>query len=157
MADNPVNPEVPSAAEVVAGATQLQEGKDPQSGITPPPSSTPPKQRKKRGSDVRLRYGTRSMKAYPITETELNELFQIGIFATLAFSLSAGCFGFTINIIKDISINNSESEIAELWGHISAFSLIGGVIFLLIGWLLIRHGKSKISQIKIDTKFPDED
>ncbi|MGE0372654.1 MAG: hypothetical protein AB7Q01_12265 [Gammaproteobacteria bacterium] len=117
-------------------------------------SPSPPQKRRKGGSDVKFTYGTRRMKAYPITESELGDLAKIGILAAIAFSVATGFFGFGINILKDISLNEGISiDTKTFWQFMSIGSFVISVIALAIGIGLVRYGRTKIANIKAETEF----
>ena len=119
-------------------------------------NATPGTKRKDKGSTFSPDYGKRSMKSYPITEGELNELFMIGIVVTVCFSLGAGLFGFAVNIYKDLSFNPSLSkEIIDHCDTILISCVLFGVVCVGVGGLVVWFGHTKIARLKNETKFDE--
>lgn len=107
------------------------------------------------GSTIEMVYGRRPMRGYPITEGELGQLFGIGIFAAICFSLSAGLFGFALDITKDFAFASDISQtIVSFWSAIRVSSWIASAVLFLGGVGFVIRGRSVLNNIKKSTIFP---
>ena len=106
------------------------------------------------GSVFVLDYGRRRMKAYPITDGELNQLATIGIISVVCFSFAAGLLGVSIDIQKDLALAIDVPEAARgYWGAIRTATLIGSVVFAVFGGFLLLLGHTRRAGIKKSTFF----
>lgn len=109
------------------------------------------------GSLLDIRYGRQAMKAYPLTEEQIENLAGLGLLATLCFSGAAGVFGFAIDLDKDLSIAvGVPAEKMAWWSAVSSGSFLLSGALVLIGLFLLYRGHSKYAKIKANTEFPDE-
>jgi hypothetical protein len=151
----------PTGGGAVGGGTksegQVTAGRSSESAKAVTPKSAKAAigaKRRDKGSTFSPDYGKRTMKSYPITEGELNELFMIGIVVTFLFSLGAGFFSFAVNIYKDLSFNPLLTrEIIDHWTNVLWGCTFAGVIFVVIGVLVVLFGRNKIAKIKNETTF----
>jgi hypothetical protein len=113
------------------------------------------KGRGKRGSFIEPKYGKRQPKCFPISEAELGELYGIGAFVAIAFSITTGCGSFAIGIFKDLAINQMQiqKETIETWTYYAWVCIFISFVSLVIGIILVRQGHTKIKKIKNETAF----
>jgi hypothetical protein len=107
------------------------------------------------GSTFSMDYGRRPLKAYPVTDGELSQVFGLGNWATACFSIGAGLFGFALDVSKDLAMSHELSEKSKIfWETVNTGSYISFGVFFIIGisLLIMRHGKVK--EIKKETIFP---
>jgi hypothetical protein len=106
------------------------------------------------GSTITQVPGKRSVKQFPITENELNQLDRQGLISALFSGFGATALGFGVNLYKDHFLGSIFSEIkldALWWGTV--FCIAVGVVFLLFGFIEIKSNKGLIKAIKNETKF----
>ena len=101
--------------------------------------------RKFSGSRVTTNYGQRTVKSYPITESELSELTLIGT-ATSTFS-SFGFFFVTKSIDLGFNLFNQQFNLHN------TTMFIFGTILLIISACFLLFGKNKLASIKEETNF----
>src|ERR1700730_15791517 len=96
------------------------------------------------GSSFSIQSGVRHVKAYPLTESELNELSTLGGFSALFFSLATALIGFGGNMFLDLYLSSPPSDISPGWkiGMITVFLFAAG--FAILGGLLMWKGYTKI-------------
>jgi hypothetical protein len=105
------------------------------------------------GSSFELKYGSRKVKAYPITEAELSEIGTLKGLSTFCFSLSSAAAGFGGNMIVSFLSASSANDMDE-WKKISILAVIAfAVIFSSIGAYLTYKGNTKIAEIKGQASF----
>lgn len=108
------------------------------------------------GSTIDMVYGRRLMKGYPITEGEVGQLFSIGLYATICFSLSAGLFGFAMDVSKDLAFAPETSKaVIGFWTLIRTFSWVLCAVLFGCGVAFFLRGKSVLNTIKNSTIFPE--
>lgn len=106
------------------------------------------------GSVFDLEYGTRRMKSYPITDSELTQLATIGIISVVCFSLAAGLLGIAIDIQKDLALAIDVPAAARgFWSAIRTSTFIGSGIFAVFGGFLLLRGHARVTDIKKSTFF----
>jgi hypothetical protein len=124
-------------------------------------TALPPKVRKvtrKRGSDQAPLYGSRKVKVYPIAESELFQLAAISVFAVLCFSIASACFGFALDLHKDISITPDMADTtAAYWSGIRVILFTMSGVFSLAGVGLIIWRGLTVKAIKDSTDFSGSD
>lgn len=112
--------------------------------------------RRNRSSRFDLSYGRRNLRAYPITEHELGGLAALGVFAGLAFSLSAGLLGFAIDLHKDLAITADVPAKEQIfWGTVRTGGFVLSIILAGVGCYLLHRGNTKLTRIKQETVFDD--
>ncbi len=106
------------------------------------------------GSTIDIVYGRRPMKGYPITEGELGQLFSIGLYATICFSLSAGLFGFAVDVSKELAFaTGTPQAVVAFWEASRVFSWVLCVVLFGAGIAFFLRGKSILNNIKKSTIF----
>lgn len=94
------------------------------------------------------------MKAYPITDGELGQLFGLGFLATICFSVGAGLFGFALDVEKDLSLATEVTEsVQTFWTTIRTGSFTLSAILFICGTLFVWKRHNKVSEIKQETIF----
>ena len=97
------------------------------------------------------------MKAYPITKSELWQLFAIGVLSSIFFSLGMWLLNFGVDIYKDLSINQPiPKETIGYWQNIEARCWEFSGFFFFISLIAMIFGGAKIHEILGQTVF-DED
>lgn len=106
------------------------------------------------GSTFTMSYGKRIVKAFPITESELNEVAAAKRIAAVCFTIAGALFGFAMNLNKDMQFANSLPEkVTSFWNAIWYACLIGSGITSLLGiWLWLR-GHNRLAEIKREARF----
>jgi len=109
------------------------------------------------GSPIDFDYGSRRMRAYPLSELDLKDLARIGSEAAICFSLAGAAFGFAVNLVKDLSIATGvSSEVAATWGTIRTVCFIASAGFALAGIYLFATGHRRVEDIKRQTSFAND-
>ena len=97
------------------------------------------------------------MKAYPISEDELWNLFAVGLVAAISFSIAGWFLGCAFDIFKDLDLGNGISpEKIQLWKLNQNWCFVFSGFFFLVAIASTVIGGFKIRKILTDTKF-DED
>ncbi len=130
----------------------------PVSGSSPP---TPTPNRRsgsaggaKKGSTFVPEHGTRRTKLYVVTDAELSNLFGLGMFSALFFSLAIEAFKFPVDVYKDLSINAiANPEKLLLWQDIQSYCLWAAATFAILMIVFVLLGNHKIAKIKKETIF----
>lgn len=140
---------VPSiGAAGVAGTTAGTAG----GLITPDGQPSPKASPARRGSTYVAKGGRRSVKAYPVTESELSNLGLLQAGSTACFSLATFLIGIWLNVAQGIALQTGApaTEVAY-WTALRIAFLIGGLLFAVVGLGLVVFGQHKIRQIKNET------
>ena len=96
------------------------------------------------------------MKHYLITEDQFGDLFSIGLLSAIFFSLATGCFGFAVDVYKDLSLSESIAEnVKTKWEIITYACFFLSFVFIVMGGGFVMWGKNKISGIKKNTVFEE--
>ena len=96
------------------------------------------------------------MKAYPITESELRQLFGFGLFAAICFSLSLELFRFGLDIYKDIHLTDSiPQKTVETWSTYMSYCWWGAALSAVLLFIFMAMGHHKIAAIKKGTAFDE--
>jgi hypothetical protein len=97
------------------------------------------------------------MKAYPVTKSELWQLFAIGFLASLSFSIGMGLLTFGVEIYKDLSINPPASTtVLNYWNGIRDRCLDFSCFFFFVGVIFMFFGGAKIFEIFGQTEFNED-
>jgi len=106
------------------------------------------------GSTLSMDYGRRIMKAYAITNGELSQVFGLGHWATLCFSLGFGFGGIALDITKEIFIQQALPETTKaILNTVNYGSYIASGFFILVGIVLMCMRYGKVKEIKKETIF----
>ncbi|MCK1742510.1 hypothetical protein IVA80_16965 [Bradyrhizobium sp. 139] len=94
------------------------------------------------------------MKIYPISEDQLSIIGLMRGIAAACFALGGTCFGFGINIVKDLQINSGTAQpLVERWQTISYVSMAAGIVLGIVGAIFWWRGQTTISKIDGRTTF----
>jgi len=109
------------------------------------------------GSTFSLNYGRRPMKAYPITDGELGQLFGLGTLAAICFSLASGLLGFGLDLVKDLALSNEIAEVTKTyWETTKNWCFAIGFLLFVVGVVFVWQRRSRVSEIKKETTFPEQ-
>lgn len=100
----------------------------------------------------------RSMKTYPVHETEMNSISLLNTGATLFFTLAGIPFGIAMSIWISAAFNSTQTQLGTLCALIVApILLIFAVVFFVLGctaWLQRRnlwsHIKSESAPMNVE-------
>lgn len=149
-------PSMPAAAE-----TPVSSAPTPGPGATGSPptasgpglASSPTKtKRQRQASTLPVRGGKREMKAYAVTEEELENLGMISLGSSASFSLSTFLAAFCLSVWSGSALSNGvKPEVLSFWQGLSIAAAIFCAVSLFLGGFLIWRGASKITRIKDST------
>lgn len=93
------------------------------------------------------------MKAYAVTEDELENLGLLSIGASVSFSVASFLTAFCLSIWASISFSSAvAADIIAWWGGVATTSAGVAFALYLVGGFLLYRGHSKIGKIKNDTE-----
>ena len=108
--------------------------------------------RQKQASTLPVRGGKREMKAYAVTEDELENLGFISFGSTAAFSIASFLAAFFLSVRASVSLSSGvAADVLSYWKGLSIGAGIAAVVCALIGIILVCKGRSKIRGIKETT------
>jgi len=94
------------------------------------------------------------MKAYPITEDELDRIADLGLYSTICFSVAGACFGLAINFQKDQMLNAVMAPgVGETWEILKWLSVGVAVLACFLGVVLTRRRRGQVHRIKQESSF----
>lgn len=100
------------------------------------------------GALLRTEHMERSVRVYPITESEMNELKLFDTLGTLFWSAGCGFLTFAGGLVFDVSIDMPDARVtASAYGWATLCGIIGAVFAGLAIWATWRK-KSAFSQIQ---------
>ena len=109
-------------------------------------------------SGLRRIPGVRPMKEYPLTKGDMRDLAKTGAAATGFFAISSACFGYMVNLAKDLALaQNVPDKVAGFWNAIWWGTLAGSIIFALLGIVAVIDGRIRLREIERETRHPDYD
>ena len=96
--------------------------------------------------------GRRAVKAYPVTESELSNMFLLQAGSTVCFSLATFFAGIWLNVAQGLALASGvpAAKIA-FWSGLEIAFGAGTILFAVIGFCLVCFGRHKVSQIKGET------
>jgi len=96
------------------------------------------------------------VKAYPVTSAELWGLGGVGLAASVFFSMAAAFITFAIDTTKDLDLSvGVPMETAAYWEAAQCFALWGGILVLVLAFVLLVSGSLYILHILKRTVFDD--
>lgn len=105
-------------------------------------------------SSFNMAYGSRSVKAYPVTDVDLNSLGTMSLLCTLAFSAGTGLAGIAFDITASLSMSAGvDPRTVGFWSGIQLFSAIGAVVLWATGGGIYLRRRAHIGNIKRETNF----
>lgn len=92
------------------------------------------------------------MKAYAVTEDELENLGILSLSSTLSFSLATFLGGFWLSVRTSIALSiGVAKDVISYWDGISTAAIVAATALIIVGSFLIYRGRSKIGKIKEET------
>jgi len=93
------------------------------------------------------------MKAYTVTEDQLENLGLLQLASTVSFSVSASLATFWVGVRQEIAFSGKDVTAAaqSWWDGISTAALAAAIILAFLGIALAIRGKTTIGKIKRDT------
>lgn len=125
------------------GATEVTAGES---------SEEKPKRSRRPRDGLAVKGGRREMKAYTVTEDQLENLGILQFSSTFVLSLSASLFTFWIGVHQNVAFSDGKNQAAERWWQgLATGALVAAILLLAVGCALIFRGKSTVGKIKRDT------
>jgi 4-amino-4-deoxy-L-arabinose transferase-like glycosyltransferase len=92
------------------------------------------------------------MKAYTVTEDQLENLGILQIASNVVFSLATGLLTFWIGVRQNIAFSdNFPTDAQKWWEGLATGALLGALLLALIGGFFLFRGHTTVSKIKRDT------
>jgi len=92
------------------------------------------------------------MKAYTVTEDQLNSLGALQLSATFCFSLASILATFWIGVRQDVAFNGPSNDAGRQWWEgLATGAGFGALLLLILGGILMWRGRTTVSKIKRDT------
>lgn len=92
------------------------------------------------------------MKAYAVTEDELENLGLLSIGSTASFSLASFLAAFCLSVWTSIAFSSgTPKEVIAYWQGLSIAAAVATVALIGVGVCLAFRGRSKIKKIKEGT------
>lgn len=114
--------------------------------------SQPPKPRNNKGSAITIKGGRRNVKAYPLTEEELNQLGFLQTSATFLYSLAGTAFGLWVNITQSIEFSkDTPNNVLSHWSSLKLAALVSAVILFFIATVIVIRRRGMLGRIKNET------
>lgn len=127
-----------------------------QRGATGPPGSPTTITPRRRPAGLAPQRGRREMKEYPLTDSDLHNLRNMGAGAALCFSAGSICLGVWSNIITSMTFaSDVPKELVSLWAGRQTDMAIATVAFYAIGVVLVFMGYTRVEEIKSQVEFSD--
>lgn len=93
------------------------------------------------------------MKAYPITEGELEGLGLLQATSTASFSLASFLASFWLSVRQGIAFaDKTDPKVSAFWDGVASMAGWGALALAIIGAALIWRGHTKVGQIKKGTQ-----
>ena len=100
--------------------------------------------------------GSRPMKEYPLTDSDLHDLRNTGVGATFFLSVGSVLIGIWSNITTSMAFSSQvPKDLLAIWNDREHWTLFGSVGCYVIGFLLVFMGYTRMEQIKADVVFQD--
>jgi hypothetical protein len=92
------------------------------------------------------------MKAFAVTEDELENLGMLSLGSTAAFSLASFLGAFCLSVwTSEAFSSDTKPEVAAYWHGLSLGAAAAAIALSVLGGFLIWRGKGKINKIKDGT------
>jgi hypothetical protein len=132
-----------------SGGTEIQ-----QQGTTGPGGTTTTQRR--RAAGLAPQRGRREMREYPLTDSDLHDLRNIGVGTVISFSVGSVLLGIWSNIITSMAfVPDAPKELVAVWADRERFAFLGAMAAYAVGVILILVGYTRVDQIKSEVEFPD--
>lgn len=103
---------------------------------------------------IRVLQTGRNVKAYGVTENEIEQLGMFNTLTTIFFSVGTGVLTFGVGLFVNWIMAGMPSSYGEVLAKVGgSICIIMGVVFYVVGIILRRQRKSTIQRIKTDS-FP---
>jgi hypothetical protein len=111
--------------------------------------------RRPRGGIVPQR-GRREVKEYPLTNSDLHDLRNMGAGAVLCFSVGSVCIGIWSTIVTSMAFSsNVPKELVATWTARQTDVLIVALGMYFLGLVLVALGHTRVEEIKAEVDFGD--
>jgi hypothetical protein len=108
--------------------------------------------RRRTASTLPVRGGRREMKAFAVTEDELENLGLISLGSTASFSVASFLAAFCLSVWTSKAFSTGVSpETVAYWDGLCIAAPFATILLLILGVALICMGKGKIRKIKDGT------
>lgn len=92
------------------------------------------------------------MKAFAVTEDELENLGMLSLGSTASFSLASFLAAFCLSVWTSAAFSTGvKPEMVAYWNGLAAFASVAAGMLFLLGIFLIYRGRGKITKIKQET------
>jgi hypothetical protein len=105
------------------------------------------------GSHFDIVYGTTTVKAYPLTEDDLDHLTLLDGAAAFSFSVASGALTYVLTTGQNLALSSAPAQKLEFWKGTQLVSAVFGFIFLFATIALICARMNRVSGIKNRTTF----
>ena len=112
---------------------------------------------RRRPSGLVPQRGRRELKEYPLTDSDMHDLRNIGAGATFCFSLGSLCLGFWSNLYASLAFSDVAKNLLAVGTARQQDALIGAIFFYCIGAILVVMGFTRVADIKAEVDFGDGD
>lgn len=103
---------------------------------------------------IRVLQTGRNVKAYGVTESEIEQLAMFNTLTTIFFSVGTGVLIFGVGLFVDWIMGGMPSNYGEVLAKVGgSICVIAGVVSYIVGIIFSRQRKSTIQRIKTDS-FP---
>jgi len=93
------------------------------------------------------------MKAYTVTEDQLESLGTLQLSTTLCFSIAATCMTFWVGVKQDIAFSGAVvGDAASWWDGLASGALVATILFTGLGVWQFAKGRTTIGKIKSETR-----
>lgn len=98
------------------------------------------------------------MKLYPVSEDQLDNLTNIGWFATTLLSGATGLLGFSINLKSALDLSSgAPNTMISWWSAINMAAFVAALVLYVLGAILFWGGRKQKERIRANTVFNDDD
>ncbi len=117
---------------------------------------SPARPTKRRSRGARLRRGSRDVKDYPVTESELWQLGGTGVGATFCFSIASWFLSKSIDLYLQLKVNTDSVSVSVDYMRGMQFGFMwAGLVPLFIGFALFVRGGFLVHRIVHETNHYD--
>ena len=92
------------------------------------------------------------MKAYTVTEDQLENLGTLQFSTALCFSLAAALLTFWIGVKQDVAFSTAPGAADDWWNGLATGALVGAILLAILGAWQFAKGRTTIGKIKRDTR-----
>lgn len=122
--------------------------------VAPVPAAKPSRAYTNRGSSFAHSYGKRTVKAYPVTDSDIRSIGALSGLAAAAFSIGTGLAGFAFDVTESISMSTGvASGTVGFWSGIRWGFIAAAIVCYIGGAVLWWVRGSTIRDIRENTTF----